>query len=169
MKLIPADDPLLKTVLEDFDFSNPPVDPEELSTQMVEYMRECEGIGLSANQIGLPHRVFVMEGEPAYACFNPRIIMPGEELVMLEEGCLSFIGLNVKIKRAKSIKVRFQGPDGEVYTKTFTGMTARVFQHELDHLNGIVFYSRANTFHRDAAFKKWKKWKQKYEHLLSVE
>lgn len=169
MKLVPSTHPLLRTVLDEFDFNDPIADPQQLATDMVEYMRECEGIGLSANQFGMNARVFAMEGEPAFVCFNPRIVMYGEEQVILEEGCLSYVGLAVKVKRAKTIKVRFQGPDGEVYTKTFTGMTARVFQHELDHLNGIVFYSHANTFHRDTAFKKWKKWKQKYEHLLFVE
>lgn len=160
MELINANDPLLHERLETFDFNNPPGDPEEIATQLVEFMREKNGIGLSANQVGLPYRVFVMEGEPAYACFNPRIVMDGEEQVLLEEGCLSFIGLNVKVKRAKVIKVRFQGPDGEIYTKTLTGLTARVFQHELDHLNGEVFYKKANSYHRDQAFKKWKKWQK---------
>lgn len=162
MKLIDSNEPLLKQQLDTFDFQNPPIDPEELSIEMVEFMRASEGIGLSANQVGLPYRVFVMEGEPAYACFNPRIVLEGTERVTLEEGCLSFIGLNVKVKRPKVIKVRFQGPDGEVYTKTLTGLSARVFQHELDHLNGVVFYTRANTFHRDAAFKHWRAWKKKY-------
>lgn len=162
MKLIETTATILHTELDKFDFENPLIDPEELSIQLVESMRKYEGIGLSANQVGLPHRVFVMEGEPAYACFNPRIVLEGTEKVTLEEGCLSFIGLNVKIKRPKVIKVRFQGPDGEVYTKTLTGLSARVFQHELDHLNGKVFYSRANTFHRDAAFKSWRAWKKKY-------
>jgi peptide deformylase len=101
--------------------------------------------------------MFVMEGEPAYACFNPRIVIPGDEQVTLEEACLTFPELYVKVKRAKTIKVRFQGPDGEVYTKTFSGLSARVFQHELDHLDGIVYYSRANVYHREQAFKKWKR------------
>ena len=160
LNLVEDTNPLLKTNLDPFDFQNPPIDPEELATQMVELMREFDGVGLSANQVGLPYRVFVMEGEPAYACFNPRIVLEGTEHVTLEEACLTFIGLFVKVKRPKMIKVRFQGPDGETYTKTFTGLSARIFQHELDHLNGVVFHSRANTFHRDAGFKKWKAWKK---------
>lgn len=157
MELVTASNPILHTPIETFDFQNPPVDPEQLAIDLVEFMREKNGIGLSANQVGLPYRVFVMEGEPAYACFNPRIVLEGEEKVLLEEGCLSYIDLWVKIKRAKTIKVRFQGPDGEVYTKTFSGLAARVFQHELDHLNGEIFYRRANTFHREQAMKKWQK------------
>jgi peptide deformylase len=163
MELIDRNDSLISTELDRFDFDNPPIDPEELATEMVKFMRKSNGIGLAANQVGHNFRVFAMEGEPAFVCFNPKIVINGDELVTLEEGCLTYPGLYVKIKRPKVIKVRFQGPDGEVYTKTFTGMTSRIFQHELDHLDGIVFYSRANRFHRDAAFKKWKQWKRKNE------
>jgi peptide deformylase len=161
LALVPATDSILTTEIDNFNFVNPPVDPEELAQQLVSYMRDNNGIGLAANQVGLPYRVFVMEGEPAFACFNPKIVVFGDELVTLEEACLTFPKLYVKVKRAKSIKVRFTGPDGEVYTKTFTGMTARIFQHELDHLNGLHFYQRANSIHREQAFKKWKQAKRK--------
>lgn len=169
MELIDCNDPLIKTKLEPFNFSDPPIDPDELAVQMVEFMRANNGIGLAANQIGYNFRVFAMDGEPAHVCFNPRIVLPGEELVTLEEGCLTYPGLYVKIKRPKVIKVRFQGPDGEMYTKTFTGMTSRIFQHELDHLDGVVFYQRANRLHRESAMNKWKQWKRRNnEHLLSI-
>src|SRR4051812_48360605 len=136
MKLIPHTDKLLRTKLELFDFDNPLIDPGELSIQLVETMKSSDGIGLSANQVGLNLRVFAMNSFPEiFVCFNPRVVMPGTEQVVLEEGCLSYPGLIIKVKRPRDIKVRFQGPDGEVYTKTFTGMTARVFQHELDHLD----------------------------------
>jgi peptide deformylase len=164
MELIPYKDELLHSVLEPFDFSNPPIDPEELATEMVQFMRDNNGIGLAANQIGHNFRVFVMEGEPAFACFNPRVVIPGNTSVVLEEGCLSYPGLLVKVKRPRDIKVRFQGPDGETYTQTFTGMSARVFQHELDHLDGVTMLQRANAFHRESALKKWKLWKRRNEH-----
>lgn len=163
MKLIPANDPLIRTELDQFDFSNPTIDPVELATNLVQFMRDSNGIGLSANQVGLNLRVFAMEGEPAIVCFNPRIVMFGEEEVTLEEGCLTYPGLYVKVKRPKVIKVRYQEADGEVYTETFTGMTSRVFQHEFDHLNGDVFYNKANSFHKDSAMKKWKQWKRRQE------
>lgn len=161
MNLVEHTSPLLREVLEPFDFNNPQTDPEELATQLVEFMRDNDGIGLAANQVGLPYRVFAMEGEPAYVCFNPKIVMPSEEKVTLEEACLSFPGMEVKVKRPKSIKVRFHGPDGEVYTKTFTGMTARIFQHELDHLDGVRMIDRANSFHREQALKRWKNLRRK--------
>jgi peptide deformylase len=160
-QLVEANDPILHSVLEPFDFANAPADPEDIAKDLVQFMRDSNGIGLAANQVGLPYRVFVIEGEPAYACFNPRVVMPSEEMVTLEEGCLTFPGYYIKVKRPKSIRVRFQGPDGETYTKTFTGMTARVFQHELDHLDGIAFQSRASRVHRDQANSRWKQWKRK--------
>lgn len=169
MKLIPHTDPLLRTKLEPFDFENPPIDSDELAVQLVDMMRSNDGIGLSANQVGLNMRVFAMNSFPeTFVCFNPRVVMPGEEQVVLEEGCLSYPGLIVKVKRPKVIKVRFQGPDSQVHTRTFIGMTARVFQHELDHLDGITMLQRANSLHRDSALKKWKQWKRKNEHLLLV-
>jgi peptide deformylase len=163
MEVLDHTNPLLKEELEEFDFDNPTVDPEELAERLVATMRNSDGIGLAANQVGLNFRVFAMEGDPAFVCFNPRIVLPGDELVTLEEACLSFKGLEVKVKRPKVIKVRFQGPDGETYTKTFTGMTSRIFQHELDHLDGITMLNRANSFHRDSALKKWKKFKRMYK------
>ena len=77
-------------------------------------------------------------------------------LIFLEEICLTYPGLSVKIKRPQHIRVRFTMANGETVTKQFTGMTARIFQQQLDHLNGIIFYSRANLYHREQALKKWK-------------
>ena len=77
--------------------------------------------------------------------------------IVLDEGCLTYPGLYVKIKRPQHVRVRFQTPNGETLTKQFTGMTARIFQHELDHLDGIVFYNKANRYHREQAMRKWKK------------
>lgn len=168
LELIPYRADILHRPLEVFDFSEPPFDPEELAKQLVDCMRTNNGIGLSANQVGINARVFAMEGEPAYVCFNPRIVLPGSETVVLEEGCLSYPGLLVKVKRPRDVKVRFQGPDGEIYTKTFTGMSARIFQHELDHLDGVTMLDRANRIHRDQAMKKWKIWKRRNEHLHIV-
>jgi peptide deformylase len=156
MKLVEYNDNILTSECLPFDFQNSDVDPEELAIELVNFMRDNNGIGLAANQVGLNYRVFAMEGEPAYVCFNPRIVIPGEELVVLEEACLSFPGMSIKVKRPKVIKVRFEGPDGETYTKTFTGMSSRIFQHELDHLDGIRMIDRANRFHREKALKNWK-------------
>jgi peptide deformylase len=158
MNLVDAKDPILKTKCEEFDFINPPFDPIEFSKDLIKFMYDNNGLGLAANQVGVSYRIFAMRGAPEnFVCFNPKIVLPSSEQVILEEGCLTYPGLLVKIKRSQHIKVRFRTPNGETLTKTFTGMTARIFQHELDHLDGIEFFSRANKYHREQAFKKWKK------------
>lgn len=157
MNLLKYNDPLLKQKSEPFKFQEPPFDPLELSQEMVKFMYEHNAIYLTAIQVGLPYRLFVMRGSPQnYACFNPRIVQPSEAIVMLEETSLTFPDMRVKIKRPQHCRVRFAMPNGEVRTETFTGLTARAFQHCMDYLDGIPFYSRANPIHRTQAFKKWK-------------
>jgi len=158
MELVKSNDPILTTPCQPFNFLNPPLDPTEFSRELIKNLYSWNGLGLAANQVGIPYRVFAMRGQPEnFVCFNPKIVQPSEMQVVLEEGCLSYPGLLVKVKRAQHIRVRFQTPNGETITKQFTGMTARVFQHEMDHLDGIVFYNRANRFHKEQAMKKWKK------------
>lgn len=161
-ELIESNNELLTTPCEPFDFANPPVDPEELAKDLVRIMYEKKGLGLAANQLGLPYRVFSMRGDPEnFVCFNPKVITPSEEKVILEEGCLTYPNLLVKVKRSQHVRVRFTGPDGETYTKTFTGLTARIFQHEIDHLDGIRFFDRATRYHREQGFKKCKSLQKK--------
>lgn len=158
MKLLEASDPLLTTVCNGFDFMEPPFDPVEFAHELVKFLYEQQGLGLAANQVGVPYRVFAMRGSPEnFVCYNPRIVQPSEQTVVLEEGCLTYPGLFVKVKRPQHIRVRFQTPNSDTQTQTFTGMSARIFQHEMDHLDGIIFYSRANRYHKDQGFKKWKK------------
>ena len=159
--ILGKDHPILKEKMPAFDFNNPIVDPVELYTDLAETMRENEGMGLAANQIGVRARAFVVRAEEIIGVFNPRIVDVSSETVTLEEGCLSYPNLFVKVKRPKSIKVRFTTPDGETSTKTFTGMTARVFLHELDHLDGIQHTSRANRYHLEQAKKLVKKLKKR--------
>lgn len=147
-------DPILTTPCEKFDFNNPQFDPHQVSSEMIKFCYENKGIGLAANQVGLPYQLFVIVGAETYACFNPRIVHMGKEELVLEEGCLSYPGLNVKIKRSAEIRLRFETPSGGTTTKTFHGLTARTILHEIDHLLGIPFWQRANKFHRDQAFNK---------------
>ena len=157
MKLVEATNPVLTTPCQPFNFLNPPFEPVEFARELVKDMYEYNGLGLAANQVGEPYRIFAMRGQPEnFVCFNPRIVQPSEMEVVLEEGCLTYPGLLVKIKRPQHIRVRFQLPNGDTITKQFTGMTARVFKHEMDHLNGLVFFNRANRYHKELAFKKWK-------------
>lgn len=153
--LSPANDQLLKTPTVDFDFSKD--DAQEVFTNLKETMIHHRGLGLSANQVRLPHRVFVLgnpdDPDSVFGMFNPNIVSFSDEVEYLEEGCLTFPGLYVKVKRPKSIRVRFQRLDGEIHTEKFDGMTARVIQHEIDHLDGIVHISRATSYHREKAYK----------------
>jgi peptide deformylase len=150
-------DQVLYTKTERFDFSNPPIDPSELAHILAQTMIANHGIGLAAPQIGLPYRAFVLIGKPILCCFNPIIVDTSSEQIYLEEGCLSFPNLIVKIKRPKIIRARYTMPNGETVTNKFIGMTARTFQHELDHLNGVVFTQRANSYHLEKAKKKRRK------------
>jgi peptide deformylase len=147
----------LREVCEPFDFNDPPFDPVEFSKKLIALLYEKNGLGLAANQVGTPYRIFAMRGAPEnFVCFNPKIVGSSKDQVVLEEGCLSYPGLLVKVKRPSMIRVRFTAPNGEIMTKQFIGMSARVFQHENDHLDGIRFFDRANKFHRDRAMRKWK-------------
>jgi peptide deformylase len=148
VKLVSPSDPILTQECQEFDFTNPPFDATAFAKELVEFMYSKNGIGLAANQVGVPYRIFAMKGSPLnIVCFNPRVVMPSSEEIVLEEGCLSHTNLFVKIKRPQHVRVRFETPNGVTETMQYTGMTARIFQHELEHLNGGVFFKRAKTFH----------------------
>jgi len=159
LELVDPNDPILRTELTRFDFDDPPVDPYELASALNQKMIIEQGLGLAANQVGLPHRVFVLANAEArfIACFNPKIVDSSMTQILLEEGCLSYPGLYIKIRRPKIIKVRYTQSDGTTVTRKFDGLTARAFQHELDHLNGIVHIDRATKLVKEVAIKKWKK------------
>ena len=158
MNLVKASDPILTRVCENFDFNNAAFDPIEFAKELVKHMYDWNGLGLSANQVGIPYRVFSMRGSPEnFVCYNPRIVMPSAEKIYLEESCLTFPGLLCKIKRSRYVKVRFQMPNGETKTETFSGITARVFQHQMDYLNGVQYLSHATKYHKEQAFKKVKR------------
>lgn len=168
MNLVDPNDPILTTPCQIFDFNNPPFDPIEFAKDLVKFMYDKNGIGLAANQVGVPYRVFAMRGQPEnFVCYNPKIVQPSEMKIELEEGCLTYPNLLVKITRPQHVRVRFTTPNGDTMTKQFTGLTARIFQHELDHLDGAIFYNRANRYHRDQALKKWRNG-EKFEMKVSV-
>ena len=141
-QLVPETHPLLKQVLPEFDFSKPPVDPNKFASTLVETCKANHGIGLSANQCGFNHRVFVMGANDDYVAFyNPKITKFEGEAHMIE-GCLSFPFLALRITRPETIEVEYQDFNGEKKTAKFSGLSARCFQHELDHMNGIVYTSK---------------------------
>ena len=118
----------------------------EMSRILKENMLHYEGVGLSANQIGIGERVFIMmlnmETEETITCFNPRIIKRYEDDVWCEEGCLSFPDEIINIQRPDRIIVKYEDEDKKDHKIKLSGMAARVFLHEFDHLEGIVFTQR---------------------------
>jgi peptide deformylase len=142
-QLVHEEHPILQQALLEFDFDNPPVNPVEFASSLVETCKLHRGLGLSANQCGFPHRVFVMGWEDNYvAFFNPEIINISKDQVHMIEGCLSFPFLALRITRPAEIGVRYQDFNGEWKGTTLTGLSARCFQHELDHMNGVVYTDR---------------------------
>jgi len=148
LDLVSDDAAILRLVQPDWDWNALPCDPIELAKNLADTMIAKNALGIAAPQVGLPYRVFAIKSNPVLVCFNPRIVdQTAKGIVLLEEGCLTFPNLFIKIKRPKSIKVRFELPNKETITQKFTGITARCFQHELDHLNGMLYTSRASSFH----------------------
>jgi peptide deformylase len=157
IELVKPDNPVLLKPTELFNFENPQIDPVELIDAMNEIMQNNDGIGLAAPQIGLSLSVFTINlGDDCKAFFNPVVVGYSDDIISLEEGCLSFPGMICKIKRPRHVRIRFQDENGDTHTELFTGITARVCQHEYDHLNGELFFNKANKYHRDLALKRWK-------------
>lgn len=117
-----------------------------LANRMFSFMMSKDGIGLAAPQIGISKRLFVMYVDgTVFHCFNPEIIESSQELLTFKEGCLSFPDEFIDITRPKNIRVRYQDHEGTWIEKSFEGIASVCFQHELDHLNGIVFHDRTTT------------------------
>ena len=158
MNIVKFPDPILREKIEEFDFTNPPIDPEQLEKDMIELMLKHDGIGLAATQVGIRARMFVMGHteypEQAQAFYNPVVVANTEAVEDLEEGCLSFPDIFVNIKRPKAIKARWQNSKGEWQESEFDGYNCKCFLHELDHLEGIVFQDRVSALKWALAVKK---------------
>ena len=122
------------------------LDRHHLSRVLVDNMIHYQGIGISANQIGIWERAFAMvrdlENNEVMVCFNPRIIKSYSEEVEMEEGCLSYPELFLKIKRPDKIVVKYEDEDKKTHKIKLQGLASRVFQHEYDHMEGIDFTQR---------------------------
>jgi peptide deformylase len=134
----------LHTISTDWDFVSDG-DSEKLESEMASFMLKNNGIGLAGNQIQITKRVFTMgafniPGFPLpFALFNPRIIEQSSEFVLDKEGCLSFPGLELSIKRPDWVVVEFENSKGDTQRYKAQNYAAKCVQHELDHLNGICF------------------------------
>lgn len=165
MKILKFPHDILRESIPLFDFNNTDIDPIELEKNMIATMFANGGIGLAANQVGVRARMFVMGSkempESAQAFFNPEVVANVTDMEDLEEGCLSFPGTFVKIKRPKKILARWQNSKGQVQESEFEGYDCKCFLHELDHLEGIVFKDRVTPLKWALAVKKTKKGKFK--------
>ena len=141
--LIPSEDSLLHKKIEKCSYN---LDRQEISDTLRENMFRHNGVGLSANQIGIGERVFVMmvdiDEEETIICFNPRIIKESKDEVVMEEGCLSYPDKFLEIKRPSSIVVKYEDEEKVLHKVKMTGYTARIFQHEYDHMEGVDFTQR---------------------------
>jgi peptide deformylase len=157
--LVPETSPILKEVMPEYDFNNQVYGDiktaGELASILVESCKKYNGYGLSANQVGIPARVFVMgQGNEYVAFFNPVLLAASTEEVHMVEGCLSFPYLGLRITRPAGIVVQYQDYNGEVHKANFTGISARCFLHELDHMNGIVYTSKCKPLALQQGMKK---------------
>jgi len=146
---------VLRNPTEKFDFDNPQTDPKELQAGLVETMEKYGGLGLSANQVGVDLSVFVMrtQDEGIVAFFNPEITQISQETEMMKEGCLSFPDIYIMLKRPKVVVMDYQTVDGEKRSIKLEGLGARCVQHEIDHLNGVIFLQRASQLKIERALK----------------
>jgi len=173
LELIEEASKVLRTPPPEFDFENPKEDPKTIVENMAEAMEKYGGLGLSANQVGLPYKMFVMKtaDKGIVGFFNPKITRVSQETDNLKEGCLSFPDIYLMIKRSKTIELEYQDEQGESHTLVLEGMAARCVQHECDHLNGILFLQRASRLKLERALKarpKERKKRIEYEQRMAL-
>lgn len=150
--------PVLRKETQDIDASYPNL--KELIDNMYETMYNADGVGLAAPQVGLEDRVFVIdlspladEESPQYeglkkTFINARIINRSGEVTSIEEGCLSIPGINESVPRHDEIEIEYLDENLEPHTETFTGFTARVIQHEYDHIEGVLFIDHISAIRK---------------------
>lgn len=122
-----------------------PARGQNFAEHMLKFMHEQEGIGLSAPQIGVSRRLFVMQlpGSAAKFCFNPEIHWPTEDqTITVGEGCLSFPGESVFVTRPRKVLARYQNAHGDWHEEELEELAAVCYQHEHDHLQGITMHDR---------------------------
>ena len=120
---------------------------------MTVLMHEAQGVGLAATQVGVLRRLFVFEPDEdgARAIVNPVVVEKGEETDISDEGCLSLQGVNVPVERSTRIVLEGKDPNGEDVRFELDAYGARVVQHELDHLDGVLIIDRTDDEHRKEA------------------
>lgn len=155
LELLPLDHPMMKVPPNEFDdWEN----AEEFGETLWNRQKSLGGLGLSANQVGLNAKVFTMGHQnKKWVMFNPQIVSHSEEVIMIEEGCLSAPGLMLKVKRPVSCTISYQNSDQEIIMEELDGIWARVALHEYDHMLGQNFLMRVGKVQLDRAITKIKK------------
>ena len=164
-ELLKPTEPLLRTELPDITFEELKekhnLTPRELYDNLIESMQHHGGVGLSANQCGFPVRAFVMftdlNKREATIFFNPKITWQSEDTEYFVEGCLTYPFVFLNLKRPLAIRFSYTDIDGVERNAGFSGLTARIFQHEYDHMDGKNFTQLASRLKLDMAMKKAKK------------
>ena len=158
LDIVDRKDKILNTKIDPYDFANN--NPEQalsIAQNLLDTLRSWKYPGIAANEVGINARVICLESDPAYVMFNPMISATFGDDILLEETDISRRGLVCKIKRPTGIRVRFQDYNGDTNAMRFTGMTARTIVHMCDTLDGLIFYNKASSFHREKALKKYRK------------
>lgn len=156
MKLLYYPHEFLSKQMSPVNVQDPGFDPRELKAQMVDFMLSKQGIGLAANQIGLDASLFVMGDSVSNSsmCINPTVLQYTESTDQETEGCLSFPGIYVKVKRPREILAEYYDENLEKQTTKISGYSAKCYLHEMDHLLGITFKDRVSKLKWDIAKRK---------------
>ena len=156
MKLVYYPDKALETKCEPVTEFNE--DLNNLLDGMKQVMLTNNGLGLSANQVSVLKRIMVIQTvkKEIYELINP-VLLDGEGLVSMSEGCLSATSIYLNIERPASVMFQYQDRTGEIKKAMAEGIEARTFLHELDHLNGVFYFSKVNRQTRKIALSKLKK------------
>ena len=162
MELLKFTDPALRNLPTTFDFDTQ--NAQELADTLWEECRRLHGLGLSANQVGIDAKVFVMgtDDDNRKNIFNPQVISVSKETELAKEGCLSYPGLWLSVKRPKEVTLSYQTVDGTHVVETFIGLQARIAQHEFDHMEGLNFSDHVSQLKLDMALKSLNKRAKRY-------
>ena len=162
--LLPPNDPRVLSGIAEFNIEifkeDEKIELKEFADNMFETMKKYGGIGLSANQVGKPYKMFVMGDHPniekgkKWVCINPKITNVTTDLIRYKEGCLTFPFLFLDIERPQDISVEYLDENLEKKEEHMTGIAARCFQHEFDHMQGIVFTEHVSKLKLEMALKK---------------
>ena len=169
-QILTIPDPLLRKVSEPVKAFNSEL--KNLMDDMLETMYAAPGIGLAAVQVGILKRIIVIdlakEGEKKTPLFivNPKITSKSKELISYEEGCLSIPNQFAEVKRPSSCKLNFLDYDGKEKELSADGLLATCIQHEIDHLNGILFIDHLSKLKKDLILKKTKKQKKEIDRVI---